>query len=230
MRADKSDVTSTRRVYLFETAVFLAVLLPWMGFTMIGAPEDLGFPVVAVVIIVHDLALTVLAVYLVWRNGEGVGAIGWIRRRAVREILIGVALFIPMLIAISLVEALFRSVGFAEPARPPSYLLPHGGFDYATAVLLAAIVAVAEETIFRGYLLRRFIQVTGSRWLSVALTSTLFALGHAYQGPLGVVAVGAIGVILALVYLRRGSLMAPIVMHFIQDSIGLTIAAWSLAR
>lgn len=204
--------------------MFLLVLLPWMGFATIGArPQDLNFFTVAVVVIFHDVALMVLAVYLVWRNGEGIAAVGWIRTGAMREFVIGAALFIPMTIGVSLIEALLQATGLAQPAKTPSYLLPQGGGDYALALLLLIVVAISEETIFRGYLLRRFSQVTGSRWIGVAVTSAIFALGHAYQGPLGVVAVGVIGVILALVYLKRGSLIAPITMHFIQDFIGLIV-------
>lgn len=213
-----------RRINLFETAVFLLVLLPWMGFATLGArPENLDFPTIAVVIMFHDFALMALAIYLVWRNGEGIAAVGWIRAGAAREVAIGVGLFIPMTLVIALLEGWLQATGLAEPAKTPSYLLPQSGTEYALAFLLLIVVAVSEETIFRGYLLRRFSQLTGSRWIGVAVTSAIFALGHAYQGSLGVVAVGVIGVILALVYLKRGSLVAPITMHFIQDFIGLII-------
>lgn len=231
MGAEPNEIAwRLRRANLFETAAFLLVLVPWMGFATIGArPQDLSFSTVAIIIMVHDVALAVLALYLVWRNGEGVGAIGWKRQGAGREALIGVALFVPMLIAIGLIEALLRTAGFAEPIRPPSYLLPQTNADYVVAFLLLAVVAVAEETVFRGYLLRRFTQATGSRWLAVVLSSAIFALGHVYQGPLGAVAVGVIGIVFALVYLKRGSLVAPIAMHFIQDFIGLIIVPRLLA-
>lgn len=213
-----------RRYRLFETGVFLLMLLTWMGFAAVGARSDgLRFFVVAVAIIFRDLALTALALYLVWRNGEGIGAVGWIRRRAGREALIGLALFVPMTIGVSLVAALLRASGFAEPRAPPSYLFPRNGADYALALVLLVVVAISEETVFRGYLLRRFAQVTGRRGLAVVLTSILFALGHGYEGALGAIATGIIGAVLALVYLWRGSLVGPITMHLVQDFIGLLV-------
>jgi CAAX protease family protein len=222
---DTDDPRSQMRRYrLFETGVFLLVLGSWMGFATVGArPDDLRFSAVAGAIVFRNLALTALALYLVWRNGEGIGAVGWIRRGAGREALIGLVLFVPMTIGVSLVAALLHAWGFAEPVAPPSYLFPRGGADYALALVLLAVVAISEETVFRGYLLRRFAQVTGSRSLAVVLTSTLFALGHGYEGALGAIATGVIGVVLALVYLRRGSLVAPMAMHFIQDFIGLIV-------
>jgi len=38
--------------------------------------------------------------------------------------------------------------------------------------------------------------------------------------------VGGMGLVFALVYLWRGSLVAPIVMHFLQDFIGIVLAPW----
>jgi len=214
-----------RRAYLLETAVYFLVLVPWMGFATLGRqPDDLGFPLVAAVIVLHDVALTALALYLVWRNGEGAAAVGWVRHGWGREAVLGAALFVPLFLGVALLETLLRAAGFAEPVKPPAYLLPQAGVDYAFALVLLVVVAVAEETVFRGYLLRRFMQLTGSAGAAVIVTSLVFALGHGYQGPLGVIAVGAIGATFAVVYLWRGSLVAPVVMHFIQNFLGLIVA------
>lgn len=215
----------TRRVYVIESIIFLLVLVPSMGFVTLGGRIDrLGFPVVAIAIVLHDLTLTALALYLVWRNGDGLAAVGWQRRGIAREVFVGAALFIPLFFAVAMIESLLHVAGLPEPPSPPPFLLPHSGADYAVAVALLVVVAVSEETVFRGYLLLRLSQATGSRVAAIAASSVLFALGHAYQGSLGVVAVGVIGLAFALVYLWRGSLVAPMVMHFIQNCIGLLIA------
>jgi membrane protease YdiL (CAAX protease family) len=49
------------------------------------------------------------------------------------------------------------------------------------------------------------------------LFAVVFSLGHGYEGTAGVVTVGFIGLAFALVYQWRGSLVAPMVMHFLQD-------------
>ncbi|MFL6653174.1 MAG: CPBP family intramembrane glutamic endopeptidase [Sulfurifustis sp.] len=215
----------TRRVYVIESIVFLLVLIPSMGFLTLGGPADrLGFPVVAVAIVLHNITLTALALYLVWRNGDGLPAVGWRRRGILREALIGAALFVPLFFGIAIVQSLLHFAGLPEPTPPPSFLLPRSGADYALALALLVVVAVSEETVFRGYLFLRFTQATGSRLAAVLASSALFAVGHAYEGLLGVVAVGVIGLAFALVYLWRGSLVAPMTMHFIQNFIGLLIA------
>lgn len=220
-----SPPAASRRVHRIETLVFLLVLLPWMGFALVGAsPERLDFTLVAVVIMLHDLALTALALYLAWRGGEGVGAIGWVGRNAGREALLGLGLFVPLFAGVALVQALLRAAGLAEPAGPPPFLLPESGGEQALALVLLLVVAVAEETVFRGYLLHRLSQASGSRGFALVLSTVIFAFGHAYQGTLGIVAVAAIGFAFAVVYLWRGSLIAPMVMHFIQNFLGLIVA------
>jgi membrane protease YdiL (CAAX protease family) len=52
----------------------------------------------------------------------------------------------------------------------------------------------------------------------------IFSLGHGYEGSAGVITVGFMGLVFALVYLWRGSLVAPMVMHFLQDFIGIVLS------
>jgi membrane protease YdiL (CAAX protease family) len=59
--------------------------------------------------------------------------------------------------------------------------------------------------------------------LAVLLASVIFAIGHGYEGSAGIATVGVMGVIFALVYLWRGSLVAPIVMHFLQDFLAIVL-------
>ena len=107
--------------------------------------------------------------------------------------------------------------------RLPNFLAPAGEFQVVLAVLLVAVVAVAEETLFRGYLIHRLAAITGSEAAAVILSSLLFALGHGYEGTAGVIAVGLMGFLFALAYLWRGSLVAPITMHFIQDFASIVL-------
>ena len=91
------------------------------------------------------------------------------------------------------------------------------------ASLLVIVVAIAEETMFRGYLILRLKAVTASPAAAVVLSAVIFALGHGYEGTAGVVTVGVMGLVFALIYLWRKSLIAPIVMHFLQDFISIIL-------
>jgi len=89
---------------------------------------------------------------------------------------------------------------------------------------MVAVVAVAEETIFRGYLLLRFQTLLRSPALGVLMSSVIFSLGHGYEGSAGLVTVGVMGAVFAVIYLWRRSLVAPIVMHFLQDFLSIVLA------
>jgi membrane protease YdiL (CAAX protease family) len=84
------------------------------------------------------------------------------------------------------------------------------------AILMVVVVAIAEETIFRGYLLLRFKSFMNNL-SAVLLSVAVFALGHGYEGTAGLVTVAFMGLMFALVYQWRRSLVAPMVMHFLQD-------------
>lgn len=220
-----SPSAPTRRLQLVELLVFLLILLPLMALSAVmGQPERLDFAAVAIAVIVHDVALLSLVLYFVWRNGEGVGVLGWSARGVGREALLGVLLFAPIFFAVGVVEQLLRASGWSAPEALPRYLVPTPGPEYLLALVFLVVVAVTEETLFRGYLLLRFRAVTGSLPVALLVSVGIFAIGHGYQGAVGIVAVGLLGLLYALVYLWRGSLVAPTIMHFFQNFIGLFIA------
>jgi uncharacterized protein len=67
---------------------------------------------------------------------------------------------------------------------------------------------------------------TSSTTAAVLLSSIIFALGHGYEGSLGAVTVGVMGLIFALLYLWRQSLVVPIVLHFLQDFLAIVVAPY----
>jgi membrane protease YdiL (CAAX protease family) len=96
----------------------------------------------------------------------------------------------------------------------------------ALAVVLVIVVAISEETIFRGYLIRRLRTATGNTTAAVLLAAVVFALGHGYEGSLGMITVGVMGLIFSLIYLWRQSLVAPMVLHFLQDFLAIVVAPY----
>ncbi len=100
---------------------------------------------------------------------------------------------------------------------------PHGLGQFVLAGLLVVVVAISEETIFRGYLLLRLTAVSGSVVFAVILSSLIFSMGHGYEGVAGVATTAVMGLILAVVYLWRGSLAAPMAMHFLQDFVAIVV-------
>lgn len=209
-----------------ELLVFLLLIVPPIVLASMAGASRHAFAITIVATILHDVALTALILFFLWSAGERFASIGWTSRRLGRELALGVALYLPMLAALLVVGGLLRAAGLGSPHPPPAGLVPHSLAERAAASLLVVVVAVAEETIFRGYLLFRLRSVTRSTAAAVGLSTLVFATAHSYSGPAGIVAVAVLSVVFALVYLWRKSLVAPIVLHFLQDFLGLVIAPW----
>jgi uncharacterized protein len=215
----------SRREQIIEVAVFLFLIAPSMAFSFFAVKEGtISFVLAGVSTILRDLALVSLVIFFLWRNRESVKMIGWVGRNGLREAAIGVLLFIPMFYAAGFLDQLLVAAGFSSPATPMPSLEATGGIlESILGFILVTIVAISEETIFRGYLLLRFNNIFTSTFFAVVLSAFIFSLGHGYEGTAGVITVGFMGFVFAIVYLWRGSLIAPIVMHFLQDFIGIVL-------
>ncbi len=221
----KRDGAPTEKEQLFEVAVFLFLIVPSMILSFFAVKQgSMSFLLVAAATMGRDLALVTLVLFFLWHNGESVDKIGWASKNTGKEIALGVGLFIPFLFGNNLLGRGLHAIGFSSPSTPlPSFLTAKDVPQFLIAGLLVVVVALAEETIFRGYLILRLRAVTGSPFAAVLLSAAIFSLGHGYEGSAGVITVGAMGLVFALVYLWRRSLVAPIVMHFLQDFVGIVL-------
>jgi uncharacterized protein len=213
------------KIQATEVGVFLLLIMPSLVLSLFVIRQgQLSFVLAAAATIFRDAGLVCLILFFLWRNGEPVSRAGWTWRHPGRELIVGAACFIPMFFGAILLDRLLLRVGLSAAATPlPSFLNDKGPAEALLAALLVTIVAVAEETIFRGYLLLRFLPILRNTTTAVLLSSAIFAVGHGYEGSAGLVTVGVMGAVFALVYLWRGSLVAPIVMHFLQDFLSIVL-------
>jgi membrane protease YdiL (CAAX protease family) len=214
----------TRKEQALEVLVFLGLVVPALiiSFFITGRQREGSFSYLVLATILRDLALVALVLFFLWRNGEPRSRIGWQKPPFFQEVTVGVLLFLPFLYGAGVLARLLTRAGLSAPAMPmPGFLTPHGKWQFLLASLLVLVVAIAEETIFRGYLLLRLTSVTGSPTLAVLVSAALFSLGHGYEGSARMVTVAAMGVVLALIYLWRRNIVAPMVIHFLQDFIVL---------
>jgi membrane protease YdiL (CAAX protease family) len=218
----------SRKAVVLEVCVFLFLIVPSMVLSFFVQGEDkVRFVLLALSTIFRDLALVSLILFFAWRDREPLSRLGLTSKDLDRNIFLGFALYVPFLFVIGLVTQLLTALGLSEPSEPgPSYFHVGGYWELALAVVLVVVVAVSEELIFRGYLIRRLQTATSSTAAAVLLSSVVFALGHGYEGSLGVVTVGVMGLIFSLVYLWRQSLVVPIVLHFLQDFLAIVLTPY----
>ena len=223
--ADKTRAPSpSRKVQSVEVLVFLGLILPSLVQSALsGGLGDLKFDVVVPLTILTDFGLLGLILYFLWRNGEPVRCIGWTFGRLKHDLAWGLMMFFPMAFVVNALARALHGIGASLPHRPPSSLVIHGNSDLSLALILVVVVAVVEETIFRGYLLLRLTALTNNTLAAVLLSSIVFALGHGYEGLAGMAGVFVLGFLFAVVYLWRRSLVAPIVAHFLTDFVALAL-------
>lgn len=214
----------TRRQEAAELGVFLLLIVPSLvlSFVQTGG-RDVSFPVIAAATITRDAGLVALILLLIARDRQPVAVIGWVRRNIGRDVLIGLALSIAVFIGAQVLEAVLRAAGLSAPSSAPG-LAPSGPGEVLLAVVLVLVVAVAEETVFRGYLILRFASVLRSRFWAVIASSVIFSIGHGYEGGAAVVTIGFTGLVFAIVYVWRQSLVAPVVMHLVFNLLAIVIA------
>jgi len=216
---------SSRREQSVELSVFLFLILPSLVFSFFAVKQGkVSFLLISTATILRDLSLLSLILFFIWRNNESIIAIGWTTRTIWKEISIGISLFVPLFIASSVLESLLLKAGLSAPSTPlPALVSERGIAEFLLAFFMVVVVAVVEESIFRGYLMLRINAITSSSTAAVLLSGVIFSLGHGYEGTASVVTIGVMGSVFALIYQWRRSLIAPVVMHFFHDFIGIVL-------
>jgi membrane protease YdiL (CAAX protease family) len=211
--------------HLIEVLVFLFLIVPSMALSFLVKSQlgSVGFVFLATATILRDLALVSLVFYFIWRNGESLRHLGWTWKNGWREVFWGLVLFLPFTFSANRLDGFLKHSGLYGPSGPPSFLSPRGTHEIALGIALVIIVALVEETIFRGYLMLRFRGAHLGPLAAAVLSSVIFSLGHGYEGTAGVITVFFMGLVFALIYLWRGSLVAPVIIHFLQDFTGVVI-------
>lgn len=93
---------------------------------------------------------------------------------------------------------------------------------------LALTAGFCEEFLFRGYFIWVFAPWLGW-WGAAALSLSIFAIGHIYQGWSGVVKTGIVGGVFTLVVAISNSLWPAIALHALID-LANGIIAWLALR
>ena len=86
-------------------------------------------------------------------------------------------------------------------------------------IFMAALPAVIEELISRGMVLRGLSGL--GKWKAVLISAALFSLMH--MNPTQTVHQFLLGVVLALVAWETGSILAPMLIHFINNALAIIL-------
>jgi membrane protease YdiL (CAAX protease family) len=183
-----------------------------------------------------------LAVYLAFGVGIAVAlrrlraplAFLGLRRPTLRDLGLTLALLVPWYIGIAVVSALSSVAlngGRVVPGNSRQLFIQHprGLGILVLALLVTAVAApLCEEAFFRGMLFR-LLRRRAPLWVAVLVSAMAFGLAHA--SPAISVALlpvfSYMGIVLALVYARTGSLTNPVLLHALNNALG-TVAVYGL--
>lgn len=98
-------------------------------------------------------------------------------------------------------------------------LRPHSRVELALWLVVSLSAGVAEEFVFRGYLLRQLRRWSGSVVVGIVGSTLLFGCMHFYQGSGAVAQIAGLGAWYAVVAVHRGNLRSVIVAHFLHDAL-----------
>lgn len=107
------------------------------------------------------------------------------------------------------------------------FLIPRSSHEKIAFIGLSVSAGIAEEIIFRSFLIAALLHASGSMATAVGVSIAVFAAAHAYQGWTGTLRVGLLGLVLTTTYLITGSVYPSIVAHVALDILaGLVLADW----
>jgi membrane protease YdiL (CAAX protease family) len=106
--------------------------------------------------------------------------------------------------------------------------LPVNRQEYLHYIVMAFSAGVTEEILFRSYFINYMISMAGNSALGVALAisvpAVIFGVVHLYQGWKAVIKIMAMAIFFGLIYLQLQNIWALIVLHFVVDLVGGSLA------
>jgi membrane protease YdiL (CAAX protease family) len=171
--------------------------------------------------ILDALAVIFIIYFTVIRRKEPLAALGISARNFLKNVFYGVVGYIaliPGLVLILAAIAVIINITKYVPERQPvvELFLKEKGVAFLTySSLFAAIIGpMIEELFFRGFLYSALKKYTGIFWAMTA-TASLFAALHAHI--VGFFPIMALGMLLAYIYEKTGTLVSSITVHMIHN-------------
>jgi len=199
----------------FPTQILLAVALAQAGLSPMTAEGRLSLVYVSALSLADAAVLLMLIFAIMSWHGESPRAILLGGRPVVREGMVG-ALLIPVVFGLALatlvtIERLAPSL-HNVPQNPLQDLVRNPR-DAAVFAVVAIVAGALREEIQRAFILERFRRHLGGAWVGIVVFSLAFGAGHVIQGWDAAITTGLLGALWGIVYLARGSFVAPAVSH-----------------
>ena len=197
------------------TQMLVIVVLTGFGMRMQTADGFLSPRFVFTVSLLDATLVVGLIVMLLRAHRESVHDVLIGRGRVLREVLVGFALiplvFVVVIAILGLV--LTYAPSLHNVAKNPLEDMLRSRGDVIIFAIVVTIAGGVREEVQRGFIVHRCDGYLGGGFVGVMAYGVLFGLGHFEQGYDASLATGSLGILWGLVYLRRRSIIAPVVSH-----------------
>ncbi len=139
-----------------------------------------------------------------WQNGYDV----------MRDVAMGIGLWL-LWIGLELTWTSGASGGATSIER----FLPRSLVETGLWIAVSVSAGICEEFVFRGYLMRQFEVLTGSRLSALVLQAVLFGVSHGYQGWMACIRITVLGLLFGCLAMWRRSLKPGMVAHACTDIV-----------
>jgi membrane protease YdiL (CAAX protease family) len=199
----------------YATQAALGATFAALGFRPYTEGGHLSVTFVTVLSLADTVLLVGLMVFFLLAHGERPRQVFFGTRAVATEFVVGIPL---VLVALAIGIAVLATVQQFAPSlhtverNPLQDLIS----DPRSAWLFALVVIVAggiREELQRAFLLHRFERWLGGPIVGLVAASVAFGAGHLLQGVDAALATGLLGAFWGVVYLRRRSVVAPMVSH-----------------
>jgi len=199
----------------FPTQIAIGTTLGALGYAAESSPGHYRIGFIVGISIVDSVAVIGLVLLFLRTHGERPRDVLLGDRLVVREALAGVPLVFVALglaaLALTVIQQLAPSLHNVE--KNPLQELMKSPLNASLFILVALVAGGLREEVQRAFLLHRFEAWLGGGAVGVVVTSIAFGAGHLIQGVDAAVATGLLGAFWGSIYLRRRSMVAPLVSH-----------------
>ena len=199
----------------YPTQFALGATFMAFGFSPYTSEGRLSVAYVVTLSLVDTALLIGLMVLFLHAHGERAGDVFLGRRPVSGEVRFGVPLTLATFAIGIAVLATMRTFvpSLHNVEHNPLQDLMVRPRDAWLFVLVVVAAGGVREEIQRAFVLRRFEVWLGGGWVGIVVGSAAFGAGHLLQGADAAIATGLLGMFWGIVYLRRRSVVAPIVSH-----------------
>jgi membrane protease YdiL (CAAX protease family) len=199
----------------YPTQLALSATVAGLGYGPYRANGELSLAYVVVLSLADTALLLALIAMFLSVHGEGARDLFLGTRPISAETRAGLPLALAALAVGVIVLVVIQQVApwLHTVSRNPLQNLVRTPRDAVVFAFVAVIAGGVREEVQRAFLLRRFERWLGGSSVGVVVTSISFGLGHKIQGLDAAVATSVLGGFWAFIYLRRRSVVAPVVSH-----------------